>query len=835
MGNEVLLEQEEEDSWDFFWKSTSQDFDRECRADPDFACLAGKKFKVWDGNYRVIVWLEVSREEKFRNSFLHHPRVRCVLVSPPPDALKEMEVAMHNLNITSHAAVQYDWIQDAERTLQVLSTPLSEYKVLLSDKVYSELEESRKKTATKGWYSDNMTVAAGAYIMSFSEVMAAQKELVSMEKDMEANVRASFHHPSGNDLDNDIRPWLHQWAMWAMLETYCLNMLSSCVAIQGGVVTEEMAAEEEDKFIKHFDAYRQQFWKIVWNSGKNDRHLIIDRRRAKQLFFRYAVWVRVFEILPACFSLWRKAPIDPHSMYSNDDAFTRSWDDMADWERANCPFYLEQTEDPPAMFHDWEGHCFERLQELKQSEAALKAASGDPNSIPTLTTDLKLADEKLLPHVYDPRKLQNLSDDECLEQAKALEPRADQVVTTFTKLKRKEEELTPKTSIVEIQPEQAEEIPPTTDGLTDSTPAPRRSTRKPRKKKDEDDEPSTEQRQEPSTTATTGPVEVEVEVEVNDVPVVQPDQPEPTQEIRNPKRLKKKPAESKDFANGEFREDLQFEMEDKWVVVRANLLEVIVSLKSKKQGGRTRVTVPALEAISGICKRLKLAGRRPRPFTVNKKKSETRGGPHNVLDDNGFVILFHGGSLQSSQQIADTLDAMEGEWKHFLSYDICNETPTFVPNMKLSHNYSKAEVIVRAFKDPVLPKQEYWPFDKTNSGRDTLTLFNFNSKMEDSRSGEGKCVGFLQTLIENFSETGDVVLDLNAHKGESLYAASNCGRVIVGLTEDIQSCEGVIARLIARENKTPVRQPTAERQETSSRKKPLDEDDDLGEIFDDLE
>ncbi|KAL3684780.1 hypothetical protein R1sor_002802 [Riccia sorocarpa] len=318
------------------------------------------------------------------------------------------------------------------------------------------------------------------------------------------------------------------------------------------------------------------------------------------------------------------------------------------------------------MFNDWEGHCFERLQELKQSEAALKAASGDPDSIPTSTADLKLAEEKL-PHVYDPRKLQNLSDDECFEQAKALEPRADQVVTTFTKLKRKKEKLTPKTPIVEIHPEQVEEILTMTDGLT-VHPLRGRSARKPRRKKDADDEPSTEPRQEPSTTATTGPVEV------------------------------------------------KFTMKDKWVAVRANLLEVIVSLKSKKQEGRTRVKVLALEAISGICKRLKLAGRRPRPFTVNKKKSEqgvdllmydiptsmslipdadapvwnefpeTENFPRQVLnfaskvlDDNGFVILFHGGSLQSSQQIADTLDAMEGEWKHFLSYDICNDAPTFVP------------------------------------------------------------------------------------------------------------------------------------------------------------
>ncbi|KAL3689142.1 hypothetical protein R1sor_015451 [Riccia sorocarpa] len=118
-GNDVVLTQEEEDCWDFFWKSASQDFDRECRADPDFAPFVGKKFK------------------------------------------------------------------DAERTLQVLSTPLSEYKVLLGEKVYAELEESRKKTITKGLYSDNMTVAADAYIMSYSEVMAAQKEMSITEKEME--------------------------------------------------------------------------------------------------------------------------------------------------------------------------------------------------------------------------------------------------------------------------------------------------------------------------------------------------------------------------------------------------------------------------------------------------------------------------------------------------------------------------------------------------------------------------------------------------------------------------------------------------------------------------
>ncbi|KAL3691295.1 hypothetical protein R1sor_004946 [Riccia sorocarpa] len=87
-GNDVLLGQEE-DNWDFFWKSASQDFDRECRADPDFAPLAGKKFKVWDGNHQVTVWLDVSREDKFCNSLVHHPRVRCVVVKPPPVSCRD--------------------------------------------------------------------------------------------------------------------------------------------------------------------------------------------------------------------------------------------------------------------------------------------------------------------------------------------------------------------------------------------------------------------------------------------------------------------------------------------------------------------------------------------------------------------------------------------------------------------------------------------------------------------------------------------------------------------------------------------------------------------------
>ncbi|KAL3676855.1 hypothetical protein R1sor_026803 [Riccia sorocarpa] len=404
-GNDVVLISEEEDSWDFFWKTASQDFDRECRADPDLECLAGKKFKVWDGNHRLTVWLQVSSEEKFRNSLIHYSRVRCVVVKPPPNALKEMEVAMHNLNITSHATVQYDWIQDAERTLQVLSTPLVEYKPLLGDKVFHELEESRKKTTTRGWYSVNMTITAGAYVMSYSEVMAAQKELGLMEKDMERK-GTPWTEKQKNDkwkrmLSEATRHWNNLIQKHATIVNPQLGpeFMSTVRELQTTLSQQEkgkrdvkvevgidrikafaaapvppelkvkllksvesiaeVQAEEEDKFLFHVEEYKNKFWKELWNSGSQDRIVNHVGRRAKRVFFRYSVWVRQFEVFPACFTYWRKPPSDQFSMFSDDDGQSRKYDDLGDWERAKCPFYVDYVDDPPIMFDEMEQLCYD--------------------------------------------------------------------------------------------------------------------------------------------------------------------------------------------------------------------------------------------------------------------------------------------------------------------------------------------------------------------------------------------------------------------------------------------------------------------------------------------
>ncbi|KAL3675168.1 hypothetical protein R1sor_025116 [Riccia sorocarpa] len=157
-GKELILTDEHKSKWDMLWKMESDAFDEECRQIPEYEGLVGKMFATWDGNHRVITWTEVSLSPEKTNKRAWHPRVRCVIICPPVQAYKQIEVAMHNLNASSHATVQYDWIQDAERCLQELSTPLVEYKEMIGDEIYEEFEKSRQKApANRAWYNKNMT------------------------------------------------------------------------------------------------------------------------------------------------------------------------------------------------------------------------------------------------------------------------------------------------------------------------------------------------------------------------------------------------------------------------------------------------------------------------------------------------------------------------------------------------------------------------------------------------------------------------------------------------------------------------------------------------------
>ncbi|KAL3698764.1 hypothetical protein R1sor_012840 [Riccia sorocarpa] len=326
---------------------------------------------------------------------------------------------------SSHAIVQYDWIQEAERCLQVLSTPLSEYKEMIGSDVYEEFERARQKSPAKtASYHENMTSSAAAYILSFGEVSAAKDvQLVAEEeakkqgkplsskqkKDMwdarvkevcaswsnrvfkyavvvnpslgpeflaavrelhnslarveksksevahsvgldrvktfasagihnslkiellkvhysDEKTREKYHHPTKFDVDNDLRPWLAQWALWSSLE------LLSCDIVRKIGILRGPKEEDDDDRTARLDAE-------------------VDR----------------FKKAHACFLLWRNVS-HRLTMYNNQDMLCRGLLTLSDWEIENCPWWVEQPcEDEHVKYvGDAEQVCWDKIQKEEE-------------------------------------------------------------------------------------------------------------------------------------------------------------------------------------------------------------------------------------------------------------------------------------------------------------------------------------------------------------------------------------------------------------------------------------------------------------------------------------
>ncbi|KAL3689342.1 hypothetical protein R1sor_015651 [Riccia sorocarpa] len=123
-------------------------------------------------------------------------------------------------------------------------------------------------------------------------------------------------------------------------------------------------------------------------------------------------------------------------------------------------------------------------------------------------------------------------------------------------------------------------------------------------------------------------------------------------------------------------------------------------------------------------------------------------------------------------------------------------------------------------------------------------LFNYNTnapkKLDDL--GRRKCTGFVQTLLENFTKQGDIVIDFAGGWGATLQAAFNCSRCCIVAEERKDAYESLQLTLatIAKAKETLIpessTQPETQPARSTRGKKPLGEDDDLGDdIFGDDE
>ncbi|KAL3702432.1 hypothetical protein R1sor_020454 [Riccia sorocarpa] len=260
------------------------------------------------------------------------------------------------------------------------------------------------------------------------------------------------------------------------------------------------------------------------------------------------------------------------------------------------------------------------------------------------------------------------------------------------------------------------------------------------------------------------------------------------EEARQRKRTKKQA--NTVLYKGVFREDIYFPMKNRCVIMKSSLKETHELLHGNKTKA-IKDPVPIVEELKKMCAALE--SKRAGGYLMNKK-------PH---------------------------------WKQVTSFDVQSDLPQFdeVRNYKVYH--SKVEVFCKASHNFIIPKLDMPPFDANNTGRDSSFICNYNhlssSKLDDG--GRRKCTGFVQTLLENFTAQGDIVIDFAGGWGATLQAANNCGRCcIVAETrrDAYDSLQRVLGSLHQPEQANP--EPIVAQQKSLG-KKPLGDDDDLGDLF----
>ncbi|KAL3675167.1 hypothetical protein R1sor_025115 [Riccia sorocarpa] len=208
-----------------------------------------------------------------------------------------------------------------------------------------------------------------------------------------------------------------------------------------------------------------------------------------------------------------------------------------------------------------------------------------------------------------------------------------------------------------------------------------------------------------------------------------------------------------------------------------------------------------------------------------------------ILDDRGCLIILHAGSLRSTQQIAHALDAFSTYWIPVASFDVISDVPQFESLQNMKVYVSKVEVFCKAWATFPVPKFDQPPFDNENSGRDAAIINNYNTtiptKLDDG--GRRKCTGFVQTLLENFTSQGDIVIDYAGGWGATIQAAFNCSRSCIAADlrkEAFDSLRQCVVKIEEAEQTAaildagPSTQPVTDQ---TRGKKPLGEDDDLGD------
>ncbi|KAL3690169.1 hypothetical protein R1sor_016478 [Riccia sorocarpa] len=524
-------------------------------------------------------------------------------------------------------------------------------------------------------------------------------------------------------------------------------------------------------------------------------------------------------------------------MYTKKDTFSRDLDVLSDWEILNYPWWIEQRTESPKFVADAETLCWEKVQ--KEEE----------------------------PFDVSKDKFEDSDKKGQLEEARHLEPspNIDGLVVDTSRTKKQKESKLKKSEDVEGEEGQTPKgkpKPPKNPGSgrssrtkngkekEETTKETTKETSKDRRKKKDqsDDETVHVSQQQPTSNE---PMEVQPE---SATPTVE-EQPEPATARKDGRQRKraKKIADGLRLYEGFFRADQFIDIPNQFAVLKTSLKSTVDILHANKTRTK-KFPVPIIDELKKMC--TAVAPMRMAGFLLNKKQVsfaadclyldlpsglnldvDDNGPPlwnvypteddlprklmtlgKSILDDHGCLIILHSGSLRSTQQIADALDAYCQVW-----------SPVF---------HSKVEVFCKWNADFPIPKSAGTPFDAENTGRDSAVIYNYNTvvskKLDDF--GMRKCTGFVQTLLENFTKQGDIVIDFAGGWGATMHAAFNCSRCCIVAEERKEALESLLMTQSSiaksKKNLSPASssQPSTQPDVRATKgKKPLGEDDELGD------
>ncbi|KAL3688102.1 hypothetical protein R1sor_014411 [Riccia sorocarpa] len=367
-GNEMLIIDEDKAGWDMLWRMESQEFDAECSKIPKYQHLVNKKFSTWDGNHRLITWMQEFEKARVR--------------SPA-------KTAWYHENMTSTAAayiLSFGEVSAAKDAQLVAEEEAKKQEKPLSSKQKKNMWDARVKEVCASWSSQVFKYATVVNPSLGPEFLAVVRELhknlASIEKSKrevahsvgldrvkafasagihnnlkiellkvhynDEKTREKYHHPAKFDVDNDLRPWLQQWALWSSLELLSCDIVRKIGIVRGPKEEDEeektaRLEAESNKFRAYFEDVRDTYWTTIWYPIEDRQDVHLNIKRAKRLVFRYYVWHLQSEKAPACFLLWRNLT-HKYSMYNNQDSLCRGLLTLSDWELENCPWTKKQKE-----------------------------------------------------------------------------------------------------------------------------------------------------------------------------------------------------------------------------------------------------------------------------------------------------------------------------------------------------------------------------------------------------------------------------------------------------------------------------------------------------------